>query len=82
MAEFAKYPTQIYSKIVRFIITWVIPFAFVAFLPASYFLGMQEELIIKGVGVIAAECGIAVLFWIIAYALFNKGTSVYESADN
>ena len=82
MAEFAKYPTQIYSKIVRFIITWVIPFAFVAFLPASYFLDMQEELIIKVVGVIAAECGIAVLFWIIAYALFNKGTSVYESAGN
>ena len=82
MAEFAKYPTQIYSKIVRFKITWVIPFAFVAFLPASYFLGMQEELIIKGAGVIAAECGIAVLFWILAYALFNKGTSVYESAGN
>ena len=35
-----------------------------------------------GVGVIGIECVIAVVFWCIAYALFNKGTQVYESAGN
>ena len=39
MAEFAKYPTEIYAKALRFVITWIIPFAFVAYLPAGYFLG-------------------------------------------
>lgn len=77
MADFAKYPTEIYSKGIRFIITWVIPFAFVAYLPASFFLKSGTS-----VGIIGIECGIAVIFWFIAYALFNHGTHVYESAGN
>lgn len=77
MADFAKYPTNIYSKAVRFIITWVIPFAFVAYLPASFFLKASAS-----GGVIGIECIIAVIFWIIAYALFLKGTRSYESAGN
>lgn len=77
MAEFAKYPTEIYAKPLRFVITWVIPFAFVAYLPAGYFLGTGN-----GMGVIAVECAIAAVFWLIAYAVFHKGISVYESAGN
>ena len=77
MADFAKYPTEIYAKLVRFIITWVIPFAFVAYLPASYFLMGRGALETIGV-----ECGIAVVFWIIAYSLFQYGTTKYESAGN
>lgn len=83
MADFAKYPTEIYSRIVRFIITWIIPFAFVAYLPASYFLGIDSNGgIFAGVGTIGFECVIAAVFWIIAYALFNHGTKIYESAGN
>lgn len=76
MADFAKYPTEIYAKVIRFIITWIIPFAFVAYLPAGYFLGDGEGYLI------AIECGIAVLFWTIAYTVFHMGTRVYESAGN
>lgn len=76
MADFAKYPTEIYNKGIRFIITWVIPFAFVAYLPASYFLGKGDVL------VIAAECVIALLFWCIAYGTFHHGLKGYESAGN
>lgn len=77
MADFAKYPTEIYAKGIRFLITWVIPFAFVAYLPASFFLKTGTS-----AGVIGIECGIAVVFWCIAYAVFNRGTHVYESAGN
>ena len=84
MADFAKYPTEIYAKLVRFIITWIIPFAFVAYLPASYFLGVvgTEGSMTGNAAVIGAECVIAVVFAIIAYALFSKGTHIYESAGN
>lgn len=83
MANFAKYPTEIYAKGIRFIITWIIPFAFVAYLPASYFLGVEGTLGAGGNGgVIAMECIIAAVFWVVAYALFRKGTSIYESAGN
>lgn len=77
MANFAKYPTEIYAKGIRFLITWVIPFAFVAYLPASFFLKSDTS-----AGIIAIECGIAAVFWCSAYALFQYGTRIYESAGN
>lgn len=77
MANFAQYPTEIYSKGVRFLITWVIPFAFVAYLPASFFMKADTSAV-----VVVIECGIAFVFWWIAYALFHRGTQVYESAGN
>lgn len=77
MADFAKYPTGIYHKAIRFVITWIIPFAFVAYLPASYFLGTGT-----GIGVIGMEFLIAVVLWCIAYGVFNRGIHRYESAGN
>ena len=79
MAEFAKYPTEIYAKALRFVITWVIPFAFVAYLPAGYFLGTGMG---NHMAVIGIECTIAAIFWLIAYSVFHKGISIYESAGN
>ncbi len=77
MANFAKYPTEIYAKVIRFIITWIIPFAFVAYLPASYFLMEKSPWTTIGI-----ECVIALLFWIISYSVFQYGISKYESAGN
>ena len=56
--------------------TWVIPFAFVAYLPASFFLGKT------GAGVVGIECIIALVFWCVAYGVFNYGLKFYESAGN
>lgn len=77
MTNFAKYPTEIYSRAVRFVITWVIPFAFVAYLPASYFLNRGS--VFSTIGI---ECIIAVVLWIISYSFFMYGTTKYESAGN
>jgi ABC-2 type transport system permease protein len=79
MAEFAKYPTEIYAKALRFVITWVVPFAFVAYLPAGYFLGAG---IGNHMGIIGIECAIAAIIWLIAYAVFRRGINIYESAGN
>ena len=78
MAEFAKYPNEIYAKPVRFIITFIIPFGFVAYLPASYFL----KTTVNGVATIGMECLIAVILFVIAYGVFQWGTHSYESAGN
>lgn len=78
MADFAKYPTEIYAKGIRFIITWVIPFAFVAYLPASYFLKQG----VSALATVGVECLIAVVSFAIAYAVFTFGTRAYESAGN
>lgn len=76
-ADFAKYPISIYSKPIRVILTYIIPFAFVAFFPASFFLTGKNVLTTIG-----AEVLIAGVVWIIAYSVFRKGLTVYESAGN
>ncbi len=77
MSDFAKYPVSIYSKPIQLILSTIVPFAFVAFYPASYFLTGEAALKLIGVEVLIALAG-----WGIAYATFNKGISIYESAGN
>lgn len=78
LADFAKYPTEIYAKGVRFIITWIIPFGFVAYLPASYFLKPD----VGALSTVGVECLLAAAFFTVAYLVFMWGTKVYESAGN
>lgn len=78
LSDFAKYPSDIYSRGVRIIITWVIPFAFVAYLPASYFLKAD----VSPWRTIGVECILAMVFFVIAYLVFNRGIHVYESCGN
>lgn len=77
-ADFSKYPTEIYAKGIKFVITFIIPFAFVAYIPASYFL-------IEGTSALATiglECLIAFAAFAVAYLVFFLGTRAYESAGN
>lgn len=77
VADFAKYPIEIYSKPIQIALTTVLPFAFVAYIPSTFFL--------VGANVfrtIVAECAIAGIFWMISYGLFQRGLLVYESAGN
>ena len=75
--DFSKYPVTIYNKAVQTIITYVIPFAFTAYFPASYFLTGENGWFCIGGTVIAGT----VLF---ALALFvwNRGLRAYESAGS
>lgn len=77
MNDFAKYPTSIYNDVIRNVITYIIPFAFTAFYPASYFLIGENPLFNLGGTVIAA----AVLMTI-GMLIWNKGVKSYESAGS
>ena len=77
MNDFAKYPTSIYNDVIRNVITYIIPFAFTAFYPASYFLTGENPLFNLGGTVIAA----AVLMTI-GMLIWNKGVKSYESAGS
>ena len=76
-SDFAKYPLSIYNAPVRIILSFIIPFAFTAFIPASYFLGQDSLLFTVG-----AEVLIAVVFLTLAYQFFKFGCTRYESAGN
>lgn len=76
-SDFSKYPIEIYSKFVRVIITIMIPFAFTAFIPASYFTG-KTSLTLALFGTVA----MAIVSFTVAYSVWLRGIKSYESAGN
>ncbi|MCX7774280.1 MAG: ABC transporter permease, partial [Clostridia bacterium] len=77
MANFTKYPMTIYNKFINVVLTFVVPFAFTAFIPASWFLGKETFFY----GVIATVI-CAIVFFTIGYSVWNVGIKKYESAGN
>lgn len=76
-SDFARYPVTIYNKAVKYIISYIIPFAFTSFYPASYFLRGGNVLYCIGGTVI-----ISIVFMIIGVCIWNSGISAYESAGS
>lgn len=75
--DFAKYPVTIYNKMIRGIITYVIPFAFTAFYPANYFLTGENPFFNIGLTVI-----ISVVLFTLSVMVWNRGIKAYESAGS
>lgn len=68
---FAQYPLSIYPGALQVIMTWIIPYAFCSFYPASYLLG-------RDVGVLAfASPVVAAVFLFIAYRAWLIGLRHY-----
>lgn len=76
-SDFAKYPVTIYNGAIRNIITYIVPFAFTAYYPASYILRGNAPWFCFGVGSI-----IAIILLILAILLWNRGLKAYESAGS
>ncbi len=75
--DFSKYPATIYNKVVRTLITYVIPFAFTAYYPASYLLTGENPLFCIGGTVVSA-----VVLFSISILIWNQGIKAYESAGS
>ncbi|GAB6169916.1 ABC transporter permease [Clostridium carnis] len=77
ISSFAKYPIKIYNSGIKFILTFIIPFAFTGYFPGAYFIG-------KGsfkTGVIL-PCVVSLISIIVAYFIWLSGIRVYESAGS
>ncbi|HER5554953.1 TPA: ABC-2 family transporter protein [Streptococcus pyogenes] len=75
--DFAKYPVTIYNSTIRWVISYILPFAFTAFYPASYFLTKKNFLYNIG-GLIF----ISILFSLLSIRIWDKGINNYESAGS
>jgi len=77
LVSFGRYPVDIYNYLVRFIICFVIPFAFVGFFPASQIMGHVEfkklALLTPFVAFICALTG---------YVVWLQGLKKYESTGH
>jgi len=77
--NYGRYPVNIYNKLMRFLLTWVIPFAFVGIYPAAYFLERRDEgellmaFLTPVVGLVFATAGL--LVW-------NHGVRRYRGAGS
>lgn len=77
VSDFAKYPATIYNRVVKGIITYIIPFAFTAYFPAVYILRDENPIYCIGMTVVIslALLALGVFVW-------HKGTRAYESAGS
>ena len=77
LIAFGRYPLPIFNRLIQFILRWVVPFAFVAFYPATHFLKRPGfEFFCYFTPVMAIIC------LSIASAMWRFGVSRYESTGN
>lgn len=76
-SDFSKYPVTIYNNFIKVIITYIIPFAFTAYYPASYFLRGED-----GLFCILGTIIISLLLFGVSVFVWNKGVKSYESAGS
>lgn len=77
LSDFARYPLTIYHKGIRIFLTWVIPYGFTAFYPASLFIehsGYQSLALWSPI--------VATVVCIIAYTFWNKGLRAFASTGS
>lgn len=72
---FAQYPIDIYSSFIKILITYILPFAFVAYYPSLAYLGMDKYMIYLSPVV-------AMVLWIIAVKIWNLALNKYRSTGN
>ncbi|GAA0085520.1 ABC transporter permease [Clostridium sp. CTA-7] len=77
ISTFAKYPISIYPAAIKFILTFLIPFAFTGYYPGAYFIGKGN--MISGV---LLPFLVSLISIIVSYKIWLKGISVYESAGS
>jgi ABC-2 type transport system permease protein len=80
--EFTRYPLSIYSRGVRLLLAVVIPFGFMNYFPASYFLGKNDNGLglPMVVGVLTPVVGAA--FLAVAYAAWRFGLKRYQGVGH
>ncbi len=72
--RFSRYPMTIFSPLVRLFLTFVLPFAWVAFYPAAFFVGSPE---FRRLGLVTPVVGIVVFG--LAYGIWRRGVRRYAS---
>ncbi len=77
----ASYPFTIYNTLTSFLLTFVLPLAFIAYLPVTVLLGRSQELAISPLFAYLTPAFGLILF-LLAYALFEYERKQYQSAGH
>ena len=72
LSSYGRYPTSVYKGIVRFILTWVLPFAFVGFYPATILMHRWDYAYYAMLTPV-----IGVIFFTTGYLVWRRGIRRY-----
>jgi ABC-2 type transport system permease protein len=77
ISDFAKYPISIFPSFIQILITYVVPFAFVSFFPASYLLNQVDAS-----SVLIGSVSAFALMALCAMSLWTFGIKNYQSSGH
>ena len=77
MLAFGRYPLSIYGSAIQFLLSWVVPFGFAAFYPASKLLG-HTEYVDYAFYLPFVTAG----FLVLALSIWNRGVNNYSSTGS
>lgn len=78
---FGSYPIRIFGSATAWLFTWIVPVAFVAYVPSSVLLGKTHGLAVSPT---VAWCAplIGIAWFALAYLFWNRQMRAYQSAGN
>lgn len=75
--NYGRYPIQIYNKGIRFLLTWLLPFAFVGVYPASFFLERHRDPVMAWL-----TPAMGAIVWAIGLSVWRTGVKRYRGAGS
>lgn len=75
--NYGRYPVDVYNKVIRILLTWILPFAFVGVYPAAYFLRKE---VYYGYALLTPVMGI--IFFCIGVFVWRLGVRKYSGAGS
>lgn len=75
--NYGRYPVDVYNKVIRVILTWILPFAFVGMYPSAYFLGKQAWYTYAFLTPV-----MGIVFFAIGLGVWNWGVKRYRGAGS
>lgn len=75
--NYGRYPVDIYNKVIRFFLTWILPFAFVGVYPSAYFLKKTELYMYVWLTPL-----MGIVFFILGLSIWNLGVKNYRGAGS
>ena len=75
--DYAKYPITIFNTVFRFIFTFIIPIAFIAYYPSLIFIRPDEIPLLTWISPL-----LGVLFFYISYKVWMKGAASYNGTGS
>jgi ABC-2 type transport system permease protein len=80
--DFTRYPISIYTRGVRFILAFVLPFAFMNYFPATFLLHKQDGALSLSpeIGLLTPVIGVA--WFALSYAFWRAGINHYQGTGS